>query len=102
MTLGQILRDAYWYPLFYWDIPGTGGEVHIVQAAAAKRVGTAPCAWHVQQLEPSETLRQGWIYQEPVPNRLQTEQHAQQQQGRPRRPGLRTACGRVLDGEPGS
>src|SRR4249920_3654225 len=67
-----------------------------VDASASERIDPAPAAGYVQELEVADGHRQSGVDDEVVADRLETEHRPQEQERRPRRPGLRTACGGVL------
>src|SRR5947207_3903598 len=66
--------------------------------AASEGVDPAPPPRDVQQLEAAEGVGDGRVDDEVVADGLEPEQGAQQEQGRPRGPGLGAAGRRVLHG----
>ena len=60
-----------------------------------------PAAGNVEELYLVYHARHRRIDQQPIPNGLESQQRTEQQQGSSRGPGLRTACGRILDWELG-
>jgi purine catabolism regulator len=64
-----------------WVLLGPGKPVGVDQAAA-ERVDPLPAAWHVEQLQVADPLRQRRVDQQAVVVRLEPERGAQQEQRR--------------------
>src|SRR5215475_13888718 len=80
------------------EVADSSGDV---DAPSAERIDMTPTAWNVEQRQHADAARQRRIDDEMLADRIEPEHRPQEQERRSRRPRLRAACRRVLDGIPG-
>ena len=69
-----------------------------LDTTTTERVDATPAARDIEELEVADRLRQRQVDDEVIAERLEAEHRPQQQERSARRPGVRAARSRVLDG----